>query len=355
MAKQWLKYKTEIYGLCAIWVILFHISRRVGVPGNLPVITSFIIQGNAAVDVFMLLSGICGYLSFQNKSWKDYYKKRFVRVVIPYLIISTPFWIWKSIVEVPISGSFNWKVFIKDITTISLWKEGTTTVWFVAGICLFYFLVPFLDFIINKGKRVFLALLVVILALNIIGIFWVPMYYYACLVWARFPAFIVGYYIGKTMNYEETGDELKRSRWIKVICVVVVFIGLIVLQVGEIDYGLKDNRGIAYLLYELLALPVVVLLAELCKVISQVQILSRLIKSIGTVSLEIYMIHVFIIRLVAFYDGFDKLGVYSYPMILIAAYIISLIVSKIITSLLNKKTLGELFKKEREKDAVYRK
>ena len=153
MAKQWLKYKTEIYGLCAIWIILFHISRRVGAPGNIPVITPIIVQGNAAVDVFMLISGICSYLSFQNKSWQEFYKRRVFRVVIPYIIISTPFWIWKSLIENPINGRFNLELFIKDVTSFSLWKNGTTTTWFVFAICLFYVLVPFLDRIIKKGKK----------------------------------------------------------------------------------------------------------------------------------------------------------------------------------------------------------
>lgn len=336
MAKQWLKYKTEIYGLCAIWVILFHSSRRVGVPGNLPVITPFIIQGNAAVDVFMLLSGICGYLSFRNKTWKEYYIKRFIRVVIPYLIISMPFWFWKSLVEVPVNGHFNMKVFIKDITTISLWKEGTTTTWFVAAICLFYFLVPFFQWIINKGEKAFVGAIFIVYILNIIGIYFFPMYYYACLVWGRLPIFMIGYYIGKTLKVKKAELEAKKYRAFKAICFFVVFVGFVILQVGEADYGFSDNRGIVYLLYGLFAIPLAVVLTEMIKLISKLKFLSLFLNSFGKISLEIYMIHVFMIRWIAFYNGFDRLGYLSYLIIMVVSYIISYVVSKVIGAVSEK-------------------
>lgn len=332
MSKQWLKYKTEIYGLCAIWVMLFHISRRVGVPGNIPIVTPLIIQGNAAVDVFMLLSGICGYLSFKNKSWKEYYKKRCIRVVIPYIIISTPFWIWKSLIEVPVNGHFNIKMFIKDITTFSLWKNGTTTTWFVAAICLFYFLVPFLNKIIHKRTAVAAILLMVIL-LNIFGMCFVPIYYCSCLVWGRLPMFIVGYYIGKHLSDKENNNRVQNN-WLIAISVTVVLISFVILQIGEIDYGFDDNRGVIYLLYELLAIPLTIVLTQISKLINKIKILERFVKSVGTVSLEIYMIHVFIIRWIAFYDGFAVLRHFSYPTIFVSAYLISLLASKIINYLI---------------------
>ena len=82
-----LQNRNEIYGFCALWIMVFHIEKQVGLPWHIPFFTPFIQMGNAGVDVFMLLSGYCLCLSFaRNPDWKSFYKKRVVRVVLPYLI-----------------------------------------------------------------------------------------------------------------------------------------------------------------------------------------------------------------------------------------------------------------------------
>ena len=54
-----LEKRNAIYGICALWIVLFHLSRKIGMPFYIPVVTEVISIGNMAVDVFLFLSGLC--------------------------------------------------------------------------------------------------------------------------------------------------------------------------------------------------------------------------------------------------------------------------------------------------------
>ena len=114
-----LKYRNEIYGFLALWILFFHIEGNVGMPINIPLITPFLQKGNSAVDVFMFLSGFCLCLSLRREfDLKKFYTKRFKRVVISYLIISIPFFIWKSFEEF---SSNRMAHFLYDLSGLSFW------------------------------------------------------------------------------------------------------------------------------------------------------------------------------------------------------------------------------------------
>lgn len=144
-----LKYRDEIYGFLAVWIILFHVESIIGMPIQIPIITPFIHRGNSAVDVFMFLSGFCLCLSLK-KSFriKRFYINRFKRVIISYLIISIPFFIWKCMEENPSAGVSG---FFYDLTGFSFWLSGCLNAWFVHAIIFFYIITPLLYKIVSKG------------------------------------------------------------------------------------------------------------------------------------------------------------------------------------------------------------
>ena len=47
-----LEQRAAIYGILSIWIMLFHIAKRIGVPGNPGIISPLINMGNVAVDIF---------------------------------------------------------------------------------------------------------------------------------------------------------------------------------------------------------------------------------------------------------------------------------------------------------------
>ena len=67
--KNLLERRDEIYGVCALWIVLFHVFRRISMP-YIPVVTNVIGLGNMGVDIFLFLSGVCLYLSSDRRTSK---------------------------------------------------------------------------------------------------------------------------------------------------------------------------------------------------------------------------------------------------------------------------------------------
>lgn len=163
----WLsEYRTEIMGVSAIGIILCHANlAHVAVPS---IVKTVLGMGNFCVDVFLFLSGlgICFSLNKdQNYKLGQWYKKRFIRILIPYLVIYTPYYIWRCAANhYPI-----WKFFYY-ISTLGYWVEHDGA-WFVALLIPLYLLSPFLYRLINKtnGKVRYVIDGVAIVAIYVIS------------------------------------------------------------------------------------------------------------------------------------------------------------------------------------------
>ena len=83
-----LKNRSFVYVFLAMWVLIFHCACRVEMV-NIPFLTSFVEQGNMAVDIFMFLSGYCLWQSFAKASHdiRGFAIKRIIRLLILYLVI----------------------------------------------------------------------------------------------------------------------------------------------------------------------------------------------------------------------------------------------------------------------------
>ena len=98
-----LEKRNTIYGVCAIWIVLFHLFRRIGMP-YIPVITNIVGIGNMAVDIFFFFSGLCLALSakkhhYLETGWREYFRRRITRILVPYLIIGIPYYLWDAVFE----------------------------------------------------------------------------------------------------------------------------------------------------------------------------------------------------------------------------------------------------------------
>ena len=88
------KYRGMLMGIAAISIILFHFSNECKAanlhyyPWN-EFILNFI--SSSGVDIFLILSGYGLYYSFKkNNNVKKFYKKRFIKILIPYIIFCLP-------------------------------------------------------------------------------------------------------------------------------------------------------------------------------------------------------------------------------------------------------------------------
>lgn len=96
-------YRSQLMGIAIITIILLHFFQDVIVYNKTPSILLNLsiyyntIVSSIGVDIFLLVSAIGLYFSYQkNSNLKDFYKKRIIRVVIPYIIICGLYWIVKD-------------------------------------------------------------------------------------------------------------------------------------------------------------------------------------------------------------------------------------------------------------------
>lgn len=88
---------------------------------------------------FLLLSGFGLLYSFsKNSDVAAFYRRRFVRILIPFAFMSTPFFLYFLLV-----GDINVWQFMGRLTTISYWLEGNYCgMWYVALSVVLYLLYP---------------------------------------------------------------------------------------------------------------------------------------------------------------------------------------------------------------------
>lgn len=195
------KYRTKLMGIAIIWIVLYH-GNEIGMilPKPLEIINFVLEKGRGGVEIFLFLSGLGLYYSYnKNPDMKRFYKRRMVRVIFPYLLISLPFWIGQDLFI-----HRNFSAFLKNITLISFWTERYTRLWYFGLLIPLYLIFPFLYKCIFDGSgqgksevtRVWIMIgLVIIFNISIKLIF--PDYYSKVeIALTRIPIFIIGVLCG---------------------------------------------------------------------------------------------------------------------------------------------------------------
>lgn len=315
-----LKYRSEIYGFLALWIILFHIERVIGMPFRIPIITEFIQRGNCAVDVFIFLSGFCLCLSLKRElNLKRFYKKRFVRVIIPYLIIAIPFFIWKSIEEF---SSMRIAHFLYDISGLSFWLEGCQNAWFVHAIIAFYILTPLLFKTTIHRLQYSIVFLILLYFLNIIAYYYVPVYKHSSIAWMRLPIF----YIGIMLAFYRPNFEFTNKK-----CSYAIFI---VLGIGFLLFIPSTLKGFyCWLMYGFIVIPLLWVIAISFEKIPDC--IKDSFSFIGKISLEVYICHIMLLHVIRFYKTEQAIGLWLYIVLPTIAIAYSLFTKHISDRLVN--------------------
>lgn len=333
--RQLLHYRKSIYGICTIWVVFFHIFIRIGLPYDIPVISGIISYGNIAVDIFLFFSGVCVWMAYdKNHNLKVFFIKRIKRVVVPYLVISTPFWLWRTGIAQVSSKHSILLCFLGDISSGSFWLKGTQTTWFVFAICIFYLLIPVLYNIFAGGDKRIIILLVLIYLLNIIGMITIPLYRNSSIAWTRLPIFVIGCAAGKhidQLDFSLVHKKKKQIIFAGSLSLLVIF--LLCFPTMSDFQALNFPSEVLWMLYGIVTICIIAIMIILSSRFGLVA--NRAFDFIGEMSLEIYMIHVFVLRLFDYYELTDRFSYMNYPFVLAISIICSCIISKFI-AMLNK-------------------
>ncbi len=333
------RYRTEMYGISAIMIVIFHMKNIVPYPYTIPhipfnfsVITEYF---NFGVDVFLLLSGMSLYFSLVKKpKYTLYLKKRAERVFLPYLIISLPFSVFyftshKSVIRL-----------ILDLTGISLyvsytdgsWSFIVRKMWYVAFALVAYALYPVVHkFIFRSDKKLSqtvktLLMIFVLVSVTVFMKVNIPAEYYDTLeiYFTKVPVFLLGCLLGKRV-YDKS-DFTKFD-------IISVFLSLLVTVPYQIIFN-KTHDYIFVRYWELFIAYAFCILVPVCLEFINLKIINKIFAFFGGISLELYLIHIYLYNLTkdSIFPGIFKSDAWTKPqkfLIYLCVILISVILSKL--------------------------
>ncbi|MDO4978180.1 MAG: acyltransferase [Eubacteriales bacterium] len=212
------KHRAAMMGVAIITIILYHGNKtKMIFGGPFGLLDWMLSNGNIGVEIFLFLSGFGLYVSFsRNQSVINFYKKRLLRVVIPYLLLGGSFLVAEDLIRVHMkrkSGLYivkDFTHFFSDLTLWSFWSDGSKKFWYIALIIVLYLLFPVFYHTIfpknqrkNSGIRWLCWLVVMIVAIIWIRSHHLSWYQSTEIALTRFPIFLGGVFCGPKIVSKE--------------------------------------------------------------------------------------------------------------------------------------------------------
>lgn len=294
------RYRTELYGISAIMIVIFHMKNIVPYPYTIPhipfnfsLITEYF---NFGVDVFLLLSGMSLYFSLVKKpKYTLYIKKRAERVLIPYLVISLPFSIFNYFFH-------KWGLIrlILDLTGLSLyvsyedgnWVFIVRKMWYIAFALVAYALYPAVyRFIYRRDSQLSqtvktLLMIAAFVSLTIFMKVSIPEEYYETLeiYFTKVPVFLVGCLLGKRVYENKSFSKFD---------IISVFLSILITVPYQILFD-KTHDYIFVRYWELFIAYAFCIIVPVCLEFFNLKKLYKIFTFFGNISLELYLIHIYL-------------------------------------------------------------
>ncbi len=245
---------------------------------------------------FLLLSGLGLYVSYsKNLGLKEFYKRRLCRVLVPYLILATPYFLFTDIIT-----GCDVLTFLSHETTLAFfWKGNFSGMWYISASMLLYAIYPFIHRLLFGHKNVeirVLSLVITIIAGTLILKYYNPPYYESIRICLdRMSIFFVGAYLMYA--------SCKRHP-------VGLVMGGVFLVLALVSWLLSSKSDVL-LLFSMILLPIVwtIIFGYIFNYCETKQILSKVNRMffwLGTYSLELYIIHLLIYHLLKYYIMMDS-------------------------------------------------
>ena len=290
--KTVMKYRNFLFGFAAVWIVFFHIRAMVGTPRT-GFLRELLSLGNIGVDIFMFLSAVGLSYSIEKNSLKEFYKNRFLRLWVPFILICVPYYMWRD----SATGITLERIhcFILDTTAINFWIKAKVPFWYVSLATAMYLFYPLMYKIYRKDKRNLFVVGILCVALEIFlvekGI-----YTYSEKALSRIPIVLTGIYMS---------DMIKENREIKnwhLILSGIIFIGM-----TYVKNNLPYSVNIMYdrFIYGIITVPMIILITWFMERIRKIKVGEGIYKFFcffGGFSLELYLVHNGITRILKYYD-----------------------------------------------------
>lgn len=193
------KYRTALMGLAIIGVMVAHCKM------DWPVSIFSKLVGVFCYSIFtggfLFLSGFGLYFSMsKDSSLLEFYRKRAKRLLLPWLCIATPYFLFMDVIH---GGT--WSEFLWHISTLSFWRSGNYSgMWYISVTVMLYVLYPlYYRIAYHSGRNRKGVLLVTIFAIACVEyllLHKLPEYYNRYEIAMNISIFFLGSHVGYMVN-----------------------------------------------------------------------------------------------------------------------------------------------------------
>lgn len=193
------KCRSELMGIAILNVMVLHSLSWTGMqhPGWL--VTALRTFGRLIfTDGFLFLSGFgLFYSCMKSAAFKPFYMRRFTRLMILFIVIAGPFFMYYWLI-----GDIGFDVFLLKLSTLYFWFMGNDGMWYISVSVILYLLYPVLFRIVKSswwgGVTMLISFVFLILC---IYLFVYDYYKLTSLGIPKMPMFILGIICGR-MSYQ---------------------------------------------------------------------------------------------------------------------------------------------------------
>ena len=312
------KYRGELLGVATLMIVIGHSISIVNFPS---IVKKILAYGTVGVNIFLFLSGIGLYYSLKNKSDKRvFYKKRFMKVFVPYFMIAG---IWYGIKYLIFEDG---KIlnFLYELSTLSFWMEHLGA-WYVAFLIPLYLLYPlYYDYTKNKCHKYYILMTILIISFMIYKLNLI-LYIHLSQILSGTVIFIIGDYVAQYI-YKNTYNDTK-----------LLLFSILFFIIKTIT-PLKNNFYICDLSTGFLGIAIVILGAKFFNICS-LKRMHKILVFIGNYSLESYLYNIFLLQAVKYFKINNKINFFQnvlineviiYMGVMILGFLLSINTRKII-------------------------
>lgn len=345
-------YRNELFAFSIISIVLFHFvddfldsTTATGI-STLPANWYADVISSIGVEIFVFLSGLGLYFSFKkNSNIREFYKKRFIRILVPYGIFGCVAWLVLTVIY-----QKDFWYYIYNFSLMSFWNSGNVMLWYIAFILVMYLAFPLIFEIINSehsGRNTLITLAIMYLILFSCENNSTSIYNDVEIALWRMPVFIIGTYFGK-LAYEK--KKFETSYYVLFIAAFAQkFIFLLFKYFAEGESAADPVIAISDFTHKyfrmfsgLFSLGLIFILVVIFRFFNS-DIVSKISLPISKVTLELYITHV-TIRNIS-----NNLGL---PVGKFWYFLVYLLLSVIVTILLNvvsNKIISRISRKPKHK------
>lgn len=280
------KYRNQMMGLAIVGVMLGHWFSIPQTPAdNLFLKLISIIPALVSPQGFLFLSGFGIYYSLsKDNDTLSFYKRRFHRVFLPYVLITLPYFLFRFFFE----GVGIWR-FLGYVTTLAYWTEGNFCgMWYVAVSIALYLVCPLIYKLFFSRKSFAQATICLVLTLSLVVGFNHLLFTFAHDAYEMHRYGLEGYFlffIGLYCGYLSRAEVKKRIIGILLIASMLTLAFLLKCYNPEYKY----LTGAALRL--VVTIPLVSLVFALLDKVKVGQPIMQAAGWLGKYTLELYIIH----------------------------------------------------------------